>query len=319
MKILITGGAGFIGSHLADRLIDEGNEVAIIDNLSTGRKENINSRATFYNVDICDTNIAAITKKENPDLIYHLAAQIDARKSVKDPLADARINIIGSLNIIESFLAANDYDPAKLASKKIVFFSTGGVMYGEANVIPTPETSPVQPMCPYGLNKLTVEKYLGYYHKAFGLPFVVLRLANVYGPRQNANGEAGVVAIFCGKMLAGEKPLINGDGEQTRDYLFVDDAVAAARLADKKGMAEIFNIGTGRETSVNLIFAKLKEACRSDLVPVYGPAKPGEHKRGCLDSSKAKKELGWQPKYDLSEGLVKTAQWFEEKSKKNDA
>jgi UDP-glucose 4-epimerase len=314
-KILVTGGAGFIGSHLVDSLIERGNNVVVIDNLSSGKKENLNSKAIFHRADICDSSIAGILKNENPDVIFHLAAKTNARKSVEDPITDAKTNIIGSLNIIESFLSANGRDCQKLAAKKIIFFSTGGVMYGEANVIPTPEAYSSQPICPYGVNKLAVEKYLNYYNKIFGLPYIVLRLANVYGPRQDANGKAGVVAVFCGEILSGKVPVINGDGEQTRDYIYIEDVVSAAQLVMEKGNNDFFNIGTGKETSVNEIFRGLKKFLDSTCEENHGPAKSGEHKRGCLDSSKAKQKIDWQPEYSVEDGLKKTAAWFRESKK----
>lgn len=297
MKILITGGAGFIGSHLTDKLIKTGHKVVVIDNLSTGRKENLNPKAKFYKIDICSPKISQIFKKEKPEAVFHYAAQANVRKSVESPIKDAKINILGALNILES--------SQKYKVKKIIFASTVGV-YGETNIIPTPETYFEQPLSPYGIAKLAVEKYLNYYYKVFELPFVSLRLANVYGPRQNNKGEAGVVAVFYNKLLAGEQPIINGNGRQTRDYVFVDDVVEANLLALQKNKVGIFNVGAGKETSVNEIFQKIKKAIKSNLKATYGPAKKGDLKRSRLDYSKIKKQLGWQPKYSLDEGLKKT-------------
>lgn len=302
MKILVTGGAGFIGSHLVDRLIKEGHRVSVIDNLSTGKKENINPKAKFYKIDICDPEISQIFEKEKPEIVFHYAAQIDLRESVEDPIKNAQINILGTLNILESC--------KNFRVKKVIFASTGGAMYGEAEIIPTPETYPEFPLSPYGIEKLTIEKYLNYYSKVFGLPFISLRLANIYGPRQNSKGEAGVVAIFCDKMLSGEQPIIYGDGNRTRDFVFVDDVVDANILAMEKGRVGIFNIGTAKETNINTIFKKLKELTASNCKEIHGPAKPGEQKRSCLDFAKAKKELNWQPQFNLDEGLKKTVEWF---------
>jgi len=309
MKCLVTGGAGFIGSHLVDRLIKEGHRVVIIDDLSTGKKENLNSKAKFYKIDICSSKISQIFKKEKPEIIFHYAAQIDVRKSVENPVEDAKINILGSLNVIQNFISINRQNPHKSATK-FIFASTGGAIYGEANVIPTPEGYPEFPLSPYGVAKLTIEKYLNYYHKVFDLPYVSLRLANIYGPRQNSKGEAGVVAIFCDKMLSKKQPIINGSGRQTRDFVFVGDVVEANILVLKKNKIGIFNIGTAKETDINTIFKKLKNLTGSKCKKIYDPALPGEQKRSCLDYSKAKRELGWQPKYSLDNGLNKTVEWF---------
>jgi len=305
MKFLVTGGAGFIGSHLVDRLIKEGHKVAVIDNLSTGRKENLNPKAKFYKIDICSYRISQIFKKEKPEVVFHYAAQIDVRKSVKDPVEDAKINILGTLNILENCKKYN--------IRKVIFASTGGAIYGDADIVPTPETYPELPLSPYGIAKLTIEKHLSYYYKVFGLPYVSLRLANVYGPRQNSKGEAGVVAIFCDKMLSKKQPIINGDGKQTRDFVFVDDVVEANISALKKDKVGIFNIGTARETDVNTLFKKLRELTDSKCAKIHGPTLPGEQKRSCLDYSEAKRELGWQPKYSLDKGLKKTVEWFRNK------
>ena len=305
MKCLVTGGAGFIGSHLVDRLIKENHKLIVIDNLSTGKKENLNPKAKFYKIDICSYRISQIFKKEKPEVVFHYAAQIDVRKSVKDPVEDAKINILGTLNILENCKKYN--------IRKVIFASTGGAIYGDADIVPTPETYPELPLSPYGIAKLTIEKHLSYYYKVFGLPYVSLRLANVYGPRQNSKGEAGVVAIFCDKMLSKKQPIINGDGKQTRDFVFVDDVVEANISALKKDKVGIFNIGTARETDVNTLFKKLRELTDSKCAKIHGPTLPGEQKRSCLDYSEAKRELGWQPKYSLDKGLKKTVEWFRNK------
>jgi len=307
MRILITGGAGFIGSHLADRLIKNGDKVILIDNLSTGKKENINPKAKFYKIDIQSPKISDIFKKEKPEILFHLAAQIDVRKSVEDPIKDAKINILGSLNVIKNFYQESLKNTKK---PKIIFSSTGGAIYGDAKIIPTPETYPEFPLSPYGICKLTIEKYLNYYWKVFNIPYVALRYANVYGPRQNSKGESGVVSIFIDKLFSGESPIINGSGKQTRDFVFIEDIIEANILAMKKNKVGVYNIGTGKETDINTIFQKLKKITNSNLKAVHCLEKKGEQKRSCLDYKKAQKELSWKPKYNLDEGLIKTVEWF---------
>lgn len=307
MRILITGGAGFIGSHLADRLIKNGDKVILIDNLSTGKKENINPKAKFYKIDIQSPKISNILKKEKPEILFHLAAQIDVRKSVEDPIKDAKINILGSLNVIKNFYQES---LKNIKKPKIIFSSTGGAIYGDAKIIPTPETYPEFPLSPYGVCKLTIEKYLNYYWKVFNIPYVALRYANVYGPRQNSKGESGVVSIFIDKLFSGENPIINGSGKQTRDFVFIEDIIEANILAMKKNKVGVYNIGTGKETDINTIFQKLKKITNSNLKAVHCLEKKGEQKRSCLDYKKAQKELSWKPKYNLDEGLIKTVGWF---------
>ncbi len=308
-NILVTGGAGFIGSHIADRLIKEGHKVAIVDNLSTGDKKNLNLRANFYKIDILDPEISEIFKAEKPKVVFHCAAQINLRESVENPIRDAKINILGSLNIIKNFVSINS-TPKPQKNLKFVFTSTGGAMYGESPIIPTPETSPAVPLSPYGVAKLATEKYLNYYHKISGLPFISLRLANVYGPRQNPEGEAGVVAIFCQKMLTGEQPVIYGKGAQTRDFVYVDDVVEANILAMKSKKNGVYNVGTGKETNVNVIFKKIRNLINADCQEVHKPGKPGEQERSCLDYSKIEREFSWRPEHDLALGLEKTVEWF---------
>ncbi len=302
MKCLITGGAGFIGSHLADRLVKENHKVTVVDNLSTGKKKNLNSKVKFYKIDIRDLKISQIFKKEKPEMVFHLAAQIDVRKSVKNPIEDAKINILGTLSILENC--------KKYKVKKVIFTSSGGAIYGEANIVPTPENYSEWPLSPYGIEKLIVEKYLNYYYKVFNLPFVSLRLANVYGPRQNSKGEAGVVAVFADKMLNKKQPIINGSGKQSRDFVFVDDVIKSFVLAMKKNKIGVFNIGTAKETNINTIFRKLKNITGSNCKKIHSPEKLGEQKRSCLNYSKAKKELNWQPWYNLNDGLKNTIKWF---------
>lgn len=299
-KILVTGGAGFIGSHLVDKLIEQGANLIVIDNLSTGKRENLNPKAKFYKIDIRSLKISQIFKKEKPEVVFHYAAQIDVRKSTEKPIESASINILGILNILENC--------KKFGTKKIVFASSGGAIYGDAKIIPTSENYPSFPLSPYGIEKLISEHYLDFYEKNYDLKYITLRYANIYGPRQNSKGEAGVVAIFVNKLLNNEIPTINGNGEQTRDYVFVDDAVKAAILAFKSSKLDslIFNIGTGKETSVNELYKLIIRETGKNVSANYGPANPGEQKRSCLDYSKIKKELNWQPKYNLERGLEET-------------
>jgi UDP-glucose 4-epimerase len=305
MKVLVTGGAGFIGSHLTDQLIKKGHSVVIVDNLSTGLKENLNKKAEFYKADIQDKKMSGIFTKEKPEIVFHFAAQINMRKSVESPVEDAKINILGSLNILENCKNNN--------VKKVIFSSTGGAIYGDADIVPTPENYVEYPLSPYGIAKLSIEKYLNYYDKIFGIPFVALRFANVYGPRQNSKGEAGVISIFCDKIFAKQQPVINGDGLQTRDFIYVQDVIEVAILAMETGRKGIFNIGTGKETNINEIFEIVKKESGFSGQEIHEPAQKGEQKRSCLDYSKAKNELNWAPKYGLEQSLKETVSWFKNK------
>jgi UDP-glucose 4-epimerase len=300
-RALVTGGAGFIGSHLVDHLIKRGHRITVVDNLSSGRRAFVNPAARFYRLDIQSPRIKNLFKKGRFDYVFHLAAQKNIRVSTKDPVFDARVNILGSLNILENC--------RKYKVKKFVFASTTGV-YGEAKEVPTKETYPVRPVSPYTVAKLAVERYLDYYNEYYQLPSAVLRFANVYGPRQDASGEGGVVAIFAKKVVANRAPTINGDGRQTRDFLFVDDAVSAALVALRKSVIGTYNIGTGRETSINDLAIKTIKISRSSIKPKHGPAIPGDQRRSALNYSKAKRIMGWQPKTSLVKGLEKTINWF---------
>ena len=302
MKILVTGGAGFIGSHIQDTLIKLGHKVCVVDNLSTGFKNNLNPKAKFYHLDIQSPKVKDVFSKEKFDAVFHEAAQIDLRKSLDDPIKDAQINILGSINILENC--------KNFKVKKIIFASTGGAMYGEANIFPTPESYSPSPLSPYGIEKLTVEYYLHYYFHVFGMKFIALRYANVYGPRQNPHGEAGVVAIFINKLFNKQIPVINGDGKNARDYVYVEDVVSANILALKSNEVGYYNIGTGIETNVNQIFQKIEQNVKSKIKPKHGPAKPGEQRRSSLDARKAAIELDWIPEVDLSQGIKKTVDWF---------
>ncbi|MDP3900873.1 MAG: NAD-dependent epimerase/dehydratase family protein [bacterium] len=300
---LVTGGAGFIGSHVADRLIEEGHRVVVVDDLSSGSRKNLNPKATFIKLDIQSPKLKEVFRKERPEAVFHFAAQIDVRKSVQDPVADAKVNILGSLNLLENCV--------KHKVKKVVFASTGGAIYGDADVIPTPESYPAHPVSPYGVAKLSVEHYLHYYHKIFGLPYVVLRFANVYGPRQDPFGEAGVVAIFTNALLSGKRPTIYGSGRQTRDFVFVGDAAEAALKGLGRKKVGIFNVGTGKQTSVQELLRALQTIVGSSLGAKKGPARPGEQQKSCLAWSGARRALGWKPKHALREGLRETVVSFQ--------
>lgn len=304
MEILVTGGAGFIGSHIVDRLISEGHFVSVVDNLSTGKRTYLNQKAAFYNVDIRDTDvISKLFRRIQPEILYHHAAQLDVRKSVADPKFDAEVNIIGLLNLLEV--------GRKNGLKKVIFASSGGVIYGDAQIVPTPEEyQPLKPISPYGVAKLASENYLYYYYKAYQLPYIALRYANVYGPRQDPNGEAGVVAIFTQKLLNQEKVIINGDGKQTRDYVYIKDVVETNILSLKCEYTGPINIGTGLETDVNTIFRLLANSLNSQIKEDHGPSKIGEQQRSVLDNRLARKVLGWIPKYQLTDGLIETVAYF---------
>lgn len=304
MRILVTGGAGFIASHITDAYINLGHHVAVVDNLSTGKSDFINKRAKFYPADITNrTEIEKIIGLEKPEVINHHAAQISVRNSTVDPQNDARINLLGLLNILEAGRING--------LKKFIFASSGGVVYGEAEVLPTPESyTPLLPLSPYGVTKLASELYLYYYFKSYGISFVALRYSNVYGPRQNPHGEAGVVAIFSKKLLRRETAIINGDGLQTRDYIFVDDVVQANIACLERNVFGTLNIGTGRETNVNDIFGLLKKILKSKSDVKHGPAKPGEQKRSCLDVKLSAKKLGWEARISLEEGFNRTIEYF---------
>lgn len=303
MRILVTGGAGFIGSHLVDAFIAGGHEVVVIDNLATGRRANLNPDARFYEADIRDaTAVADLFARERPDVLCHQAAQLDVRRSVADPAYDADVNVVGTLRLLQAGV--------EHGLRKVLFASSGGAIYGGATVLPTPEDYPTRPISPYGVAKLTVEHYLHYYHAVHGLPYVALRYANVYGPRQNAAGEAGVIAIFTERLLRGQPATIFGDGRNTRDYVFVADVVAANRLALATERIGAYNVGTGVETTVNEVFDKLNRLTEAGAVERHGEAKAGEERRSCLDASLAARDLGWQPRVNLDEGLIRTVEYF---------
>jgi UDP-glucose 4-epimerase len=302
MRALVTGGAGFIGSNLVDALLDRGDEVLVVDNLATGKRENLTAAlsrgAGIEEADIRDADrMRSVVAAARPDIVFHLAAQIDVRKSIEDPAWDAVVNVVGTINVLEA---------ARLAGvKRVVNTSTGGAIYGEAEVMPTPETAAPRPMAAYGQSKFCAEAYCGWYERLYGLSSVVLRYGNVYGPRQDPHGEAGVVAIFAGKVLAGERPLIFGDGRQTRDYVYAGD-VARATLAATGQDGGVFNVGTGKETSVTELYEACRSVAGSALEAEPAPARLGELQRSVLDVSLAERELGWRPEVSLEEGLRQT-------------
>ncbi len=304
MRVLVTGGAGFIGSHVCDVFVRAGHEVIALDNLSSGRKENLDPRVRLEVLDIRDPEAAALLRAERPQVLCHLAAQMDVRRSVEDPRFDAEANILGFLNLLEAARASG--------VGKVVFSSTGGAIYGEQDVFPAPESHPTRPVSPYGVSKAAGELYLGYYRAQYGLPSVALRYANVYGPRQNPHGEAGVVAIFSQRLLAGQDCTIYGEGRQTRDFVYVEDVARANLLAVEKELVGPVNIGTGVETDINRLHGLLAQAAGVDRPALHAPAKPGEQLRSCVDNGLARRELGWQPTVELSEGLRRTVAFFRE-------
>jgi UDP-glucose 4-epimerase len=302
MKILVTGGAGFIGSHIVDAYVGAGHEVFVIDDLSSGKTENLNPRATLRRMDLLDPKAPGIVADIRPDVLNHHAAQMDVRRSVADPVFDARINVLGFLNLLEAGREAG--------LKKVIFASSGGAIYGEQENFPAAEEHPMRPASPYGVSKLTGENYLAYYHRAFGIPYVALRYANVYGPRQSFKGEAGVVAIFIDRLLSGQTPMINGDGKQTRDFIYVGDVAAANLLALETSYVGGLNIGTGVETNLIALYDKICRQLGARVAAVHGAAKAGEQRRSSVDPSRAKKILRWAPATSLDEGLARTVAYY---------
>ena len=304
MRVLLTGGAGFIGSHVVELLLSEGHEVAVVDDLSRGRRENVPEGAVFYEADVRDGCEKAFAEF-GPEVLCHQAAQIDVRRSVAHPLLDLEINTAGSLKLLESCM--------RYGVGRVVFASTGGAIYGEQDEFPATEEHPERPVSPYGISKMAVEHYLRFYEAQHGLSYVALRYANVYGPRQDPHGEAGVVAIFAGRMANGEVCTINGDGGQTRDYVYVEDVAKANVLALRDNVPSgAYNIGTSIETSVSELYETMAKASGSGSVPrpEYVAAKPGEQLRSSIDPSKAALVLGWRSEVELSDGLAKTMDYF---------
>ena len=303
MDCIVTGGAGFIGSNLVDALTQRGDRVTVIDNLSSGKRANLEQAiaagATLAEVDVRDAAaVAEVFSSVRPEVVFHLAAQIDVRLSVDDPAADAGVNVLGTISVLEAARTSG--------SRRLVNTSTGGGIYGDADVLPTPEDHPVRALAPYGQGKYAAEGYCGLYTRLYGLSTVSLRYGNVYGPRQDVHGEAGVVAIFCGHLIEGRRPTVFGDGRQTRDWVDVSDVVRANLLAAESELHEPINIGHGRETSVLDLLAALGDVAPDGtelLEPEFVPGRPGEVMRSCLDVGRAKRELGWEPEVELREGL----------------
>ncbi len=309
MKILVTGGAGFIGSHTVDALVAAGkHQVSIIDNLTAGKRDQVNRAARFHEIDLRDADaVRRVIEAETPEIIVHLAAQMDVRRSVADPPYDAQVNIVGFLNLIES--------ARQHGLRRVIFSSTGGAIYGEQEEFPAPEDHPLHPVSPYGVAKLATEAYLFFYKVQYGIDYTALRYGNVYGPRQDPHGEAGVVAIFCGRMLEGKPCTIYGDGKQTRDYIFVGDVVRANVAAASTNVSGAINIGTGIETNVNDLYHTLGTVADVTRAPEYAPARPGEQSRSVISPARAAELLNWRPQVDLANGLDETFSYFKERRK----
>jgi len=302
MRILVTGGAGFIGSHVVDMYLAAGHEVAVVDDLSTGRREHINPKARFYQLDIRSPDLVQVFATEQPEVVNHHAARASVRESVEKPILYADVNIIGSLNLLEC--------SRRYGVRKFIYISTGGAVYGEPQYLPVDEDHPIRPLCPYGTSKHTVEHYLAIYRQLYGLDYTTLRYANVYGPRQDPYGEAGVVAIFAERMLSGKQAIINGSGEQERDFVYVEDCAYANLLALENGSGGTYNLGSGIGTNINTLFRLMARLTNYPLAEFHGPPRPGEVFKIYLSYERAKRELGWQPQVALEEGLHRTIEHF---------
>ncbi len=300
--VLVTGGAGFIGSHLVDRLLELGNRVVVLDDLSSGRLANLSNRINFHHTDINEANLDETFSRENPQLVFHLAAQVSVSTSMRNPLMDAEANILGTLRLLEA--------SRRHGVEKFIYSSTGGALYGDPDYLPCDEDHPIRPLSPYGLAKSVSEKYLELYNKMFILNYAALRYGNVYGPRQDPNGEAGVIAIFSQAMLEGNRPVIYGSGEQERDFVYVQDVVDANLMAINDNVTGAYNIGSGESTSVNRIYQMLRDIYRFRKTPLKSPARLGDVQKISLNSKKSHREMGWRPKTDLKEGLELTADYF---------
>jgi len=307
MKILVTGGAGFIGSNVSDALIADGHDVVVVDDLSGGKRHQVPEAAAFYQTDVQDAEgVREIFSKEKPEVLVHHAAQMDVRRSVADPPFDARVNVVGLLNLLEA--------GRENGLRRVLFASSGGAGYGEQDEFPAPETHTIAPVSPYGVSKMASELYLSCYRAMYGLEYAAMRYANVYGPRQDPHGEAGVVAIFTQRVLGGETSTINGDGKQTRDYVFVGDIVRANVSLVGSPWSGSLNLGTGIETDVNQLYAAICKACERDVPAEHGPAKPGEQSRSAISPKLAGEVIGWRPETSLLDGLRETAEFFRDRA-----
>nr|WHM28256.1 UDP-glucose 4-epimerase [Micromonospora sp.] len=303
MRVLVTGGAGFIGSHLVDALLERGDTVTVVDDLSTGRGDRLALRAAFHQRSITDGKaLVALVAEARPNLIYHLAAQADVRTSVADASGDTGVNVLGTVNVLEA---------ARTVGARVVFASTGGALYGAITTIPSPEDARPEPAAPYGAAKYCAEQYLALYNRLYGTAHVVLRLGNVYGPRQDPAGEAGVVSIFCGNLLSGRRPTIFGDGKQTRDYVYVDDVVDAFLIVADHGGAGVWNIGTGTSTSILDLLGVIAAAADRPVQPVFAAARLGELQHSALDVTRAGRELNWTARTTLTDGIARVYRWIE--------
>lgn len=302
MKVLVTGGAGFIGSHVCDRLATAGHDLVILDDLSTGHEEQVHPAARFYQMELDSPWLDELFAIERPEAVVHHAAQASVRRSVADPVFDAKVNVLGTIALLHA--------SARHQVRRFVFASTGGAIYGDASAVPTPEDYPAVPISPYGASKLAAESMLATFNAMSGLSYTALRYANVYGPRQDPHGEAGVVAIFSRQLLSGAEAVITGDGTQTRDFVYVGDVAEANLLALSSQAVGAFNVGTGRETTIKEIFAILKRLTGSRQPERHGPDRPGEQRRSAIDASKIGRQMGWRPVTPLQQGLEQTVAYF---------
>ena len=307
MKILVTGGAGFIGSHIVDRYVALGHDVAVVDDLSTGKEENVNPKARFYRQSILDDSLADTVREFSPDVVNHQAAQVNVRRSVDDPLYDARVNVLGAIRVFQCAVQAG--------CRKVIYASSGGACYGEPAKIPAAEDTAIMPLCPYGAAKYAAEKYLELFGRLYDLRYTILRYANVYGPRQDPHGEAGVVAIFAEKMLDGDQPDIFGDGSKTRDYVYVADIVEASALALKAGDGGTYNVGLGVEVTDDEVFRAVRDAVGVGVEARHTDLRKGEVLHIALDASRLRAELGWKPKVSLEEGMARAVEYYRAKRK----